>query len=50
MPTAKPTAIAPAIHAQFTMPGVSIVPTTARAMAATPAKTPRRAVDGAFIQ
>ncbi len=49
-PTATPTTAAPAIQPQFTIPGVSSVPTTASAIAATPAKTPLRAVRGAFIQ
>ena len=49
-PTTKPRATAPAIQPQLTIPGVSRVAATARAIAATPAKTPRRAVCGAFIQ
>ncbi len=49
-PAAKPSAVAPAIQPQWTMPGVSSVPVTASVIAATPAKTPLRAVRGSFIQ
>ena len=39
-----------AIQCQFTIPGVSRVPMTARAMAEAPAATARRADFGSFIQ
>ncbi len=49
-PTRKPTATAPAIQPQCTMPGFRNVPRMASVIATTPASTPLRAVFGSFIQ